>query len=234
MDFRVISIGALSVNPLWGERSPSRPGHATTSLVRSGKAVILVDPALPDQVLLPRLHERAGARARDITDVFLTRFSPEHARGLAAFPGARWWISAAEREAVGVQLATALKDMMTRSESQGGVAKDESLRELLEHDVGLLRRCEPAPESLAERVDIFPLSGVSPGCCGLLISHPRHTLLIAGDSVPTQEHAEQGKVMQGAADVEQAKASFEEAIEIADLIIPGRDNVFVNPTKKPF
>ncbi|HEX2838679.1 MAG TPA: MBL fold metallo-hydrolase [Phycisphaerales bacterium] len=234
MDFRVISIGALAANPIWGERSPARAGHATTTLVRSGKAVILVDPALPEQVLLPRLHERAGLRAKDVTHVFLTRFSPEHTRGLAAFGHAKWLIHGPERESVGVQLATALKDMMTRSESQGGVAKDESLRSILENDVGLLSRCEAAPESLADRVDLFPLPGVSPGCCGLLISHPRHTLLVAGDSVPTQEHAEQGKVMQGVGDMEQAKASFEEAIEIADLIVPGRDNVFVNPTKKPF
>lgn len=234
MDFRIISIGALAMNPLWGERSPARGGHATTTLVRSGKSIILVDPALPEQVLLPRLHERAGVRAGDVTDVFLTRFSPEHVRGLAVFPKARWLIHATEREAVGVQLATALKDMFTRKESQGGVTKDASLRDVLENDVALLRRCEPAPESLADRVDIFPLPGVSPGCCGLLISHPRHTLLIAGDAVATQEHAEQGKIMQGAPDMEHAKASFEEAVEIADLIVPGRDNVFVNPTKKPF
>jgi glyoxylase-like metal-dependent hydrolase (beta-lactamase superfamily II) len=234
VDFRIIAIGALATNPLWGERLPARAGHATTTLVRSGKAVILIDPALPEQVLLPRLHERTGLRAKDITHVFLTRFSPEHARGLGAFPDARWLIHAPEREAVGVQLATALKDMLTRSESQGGVAKDASLRALLELDVGLLRRCEPAPESLAERVDLFPLPGVSQGSCGLLISHPRHTVLVAGDAVATQEHAEQGKVAAGALDIEQAKASFEEAVEIADLIVPGRDNVFVNPTKKPF
>ncbi len=222
------------MNPLWGERSPVRAGHATTTLVRTGKSVILIDPALPAQVLLPRLQERAGLKPTDITDVFLTRFSPEHARGLAAFSRARWLIHGTEREQVGVQLATALKDLLTRKESQGGVAKDESLRDVLENDVALLSRCEPAPESLADRVDIFPLAGVSPGCCGLLISHPRHTVLIAGDAVPTQEHAEQGKVMQGALDLELAKASFEESIEIADLLVPGRDNVFVNPTKKPF
>jgi glyoxylase-like metal-dependent hydrolase (beta-lactamase superfamily II) len=180
------------------------------------------------------LHERTGLAPKDITDVMLTSFSPEHTRGLAAFEKASWWVHERERETVGVSLATALKDLYTRSEGQGGVAKDESLLTILQRDISLLSRCQPVPQSLADRVDIFPLSGVSPGCCGLLISHPRCTVLIAGDSVPTQEHAEQGKVPQHAADLEQARASFEEAIEIADLIVPGRDNVFVNPTKKPF
>ncbi len=234
MDFAVISIGALSANPLWGERADVRSGHATTTLIRSGKKTILVDPSLPEQVLLPRLHERTGLRATDITDVFVTRFTPEHVRGLSVLSGARWLIHEAERESVGVQLGMALKDMLTRTVGDGGVAKDESLRAMLERDIGLLRRCEAAPQSLADRVDIFPLPGASPGCCGLLISHPRHTVLIAGDAVPTQQHAEQGKILHTAPDLDQARASFEEAVEIADLIIPGRDNLFVNPTKKPF
>ena len=33
-------------------------------------------------------------------------------------------------------------------------------------------------------------------------------------------------------DVEQAGESFREAIEIADVIIPGRDNVLLNPLRK--
>jgi hypothetical protein len=70
--------------------------------------------------------------------------------------------------------------------------------------------------------------------CGLLLSGTRHTTVIAGDSVPTGEHLEKGRVPQQAADVGQAKTSFEEVIEIADLVVCGRDNVVLNPTKRPF
>ena len=52
-DFRVISIGALAAHPLRGERGEVRPAHATTTLIASGKARILVDPSLPGP-LLPR------------------------------------------------------------------------------------------------------------------------------------------------------------------------------------
>jgi hypothetical protein len=52
--------------------------------------------------------------------------------------------------------------------------------------------------------------------------------------MPTQEHLEQGKVLTTAVDIEQARTSFEEIIEIADMVVPGRDNLLINPTKRPF
>lgn len=234
MDFRIISIGCMAAHPLWNERSAVRTGHATTTLITAGKRKILVDPGLPPQALAARLSERAGISPQDITDVFLTSFAPDVRRGLPLFDGATWHISETEREVVGVNLATALKDLVMRREDQGGVAKDDSLREVLEQDVALLSKCKPAPDSLTDRVDLFPLPGVSPGQCGLLLSHARHTVLICGDAIPTVEHIEQGKSPSPVPDLEAAKASFEEAMEIADLLILGRDNIVVNPTKRPF
>jgi glyoxylase-like metal-dependent hydrolase (beta-lactamase superfamily II) len=245
MDYRIISIGALSAHPLWNEKPSAvgpggasgggvRTGHATTTLITSGSRRILVDPGLPGPALAARLGERANLKPADITDVFLTSFHPETHRGLALFDRARWLINADERESVGVQLATALKDIYTRSEDQGGVAKDESLLDILRGEVAMLQRCEPVPQSLADRVDVFPLAGVSPGLCGLVLSGPRFTTVLCGDAMPTQEHLEQGKVLTTAVDIEQARASFEEIIEIADMLIPGRDNLLINPTKRPF
>jgi glyoxylase-like metal-dependent hydrolase (beta-lactamase superfamily II) len=234
MDFRVISIGCMSSHPLWNERGSVRTGHATTTLITSGKRRILIDPGLPAQALAARLNERAGISPQDVTDVFLTSFAPDVRRGLALFDGATWHISETEREVVGVNLATALKDLVTRREDQGGVAKDESLQSVLEGDIALLSKCKPAPQSLAERVDIFPLPGVSPGMCGVLLSHPRYTVLVCGDAIPTSEHIEQGKIPSPVPDLVSAKASLEEALEIADVLIPGRDNVVINPTKRAF
>lgn len=47
VEYCVVSIGALSFNRLWGEGVPVRTAHATTTLVKTGKRVILVDPSLP-------------------------------------------------------------------------------------------------------------------------------------------------------------------------------------------
>jgi len=230
MDVRVISIGALSAHPLRGERAGARSGHATTTLIRAGGRNILVDPGLPEQAVTARLDERAGLKPSDITHVFLTSFNPEARRGLLAFDGATWWVHEAEREAIGVVMVSTLQ----RAAEQ----EDETIRKALVQEVAILKKCEAAPDHIAdekgERVDLFPLPGVTPGLCGLIVSGLRFTTLIAGDAIPTVEHLEQGQVLSGAADVAKARESFAEAIEIADLIIPGRDNMTVNPTKRLF
>jgi glyoxylase-like metal-dependent hydrolase (beta-lactamase superfamily II) len=228
MDFKVISIGALAANPLWGERAPARTGHATTTLITSGSKKILVDPGLPEQALTARLSERANLKPSDITHVFLTSFLPDARRALLAFEDATWWVSAEERDAVGAIVAGQLKHMV-----QSGKA-DPALQRALETDIAILKRCQPPPENLAERIDVFPMPGVTPGLTGLLLSGPRHTTIICGDAIPTTEHLEQGQVLPMAADIQRAQASFEEALEVADLLVLGRDNIVVNPTRRPF
>ena len=47
MDWRIVSIGTLSSHPLWSERGEVRTGHATTTAIKSGDAMLLVDPSLP-------------------------------------------------------------------------------------------------------------------------------------------------------------------------------------------
>lgn len=234
MDIRVISIGALAAHPLWGERGAVRTGHATTTLIVSESRRVLVDPGLPAQALAARLGERANLAPKDITDVFLTSFHPETRRGLLAFESARWWIHAPEREAVGVALAQRVKAMKTGEGIEAGGGHDQELLHALQQDIAILQRCEAAPDELAPRVALFPLPGVTPGLAGLLLEDLRHTTLICGDALPTIEHLEQGKVLSPASSVDQARASFEEALEIADLLILGRDNLVVNPTKRPF
>jgi len=226
VSFKIISIGALEMHPLWNERQPVRTGHATTTLITSGNARILVDPGLPEQVLRVRLSERANLAASDITHVFLTSFRPDVWRGIRLFETATWFISEAEREAVGVPLATSLR--------AAAAENDVETVEALESHVAVLQRCQAAPDRLAKEIDLFPLPGVSPGLTGLLLPHPRYTLLICGDAIPTVEHLEQGKIPPWAADLDRARESFAEAIEVADLLIPGRDNLTVNPTKRPF
>jgi glyoxylase-like metal-dependent hydrolase (beta-lactamase superfamily II) len=226
MDFRIISIGTLDSHPLWNERAPVRTGHATTTLVRADKANILIDPGLPGQIIEARLAERANLKPADITHVFLTCFRPDVRRGLELFDKAAWLISEAEREQVGVALIQSLQ--------HAADGDDPALTRALERDVALLQRCAAAPDLIAQGVSPFPLPGVTPGMCGVLLAHPRFTVLVCGDAVPTIEHLEQGQVVRWAVDVKAAQESFSEAVEIADLLILGRDNIAVNPVKRPF
>jgi len=223
MEYRIISIGALSRHELRPDKGTPRTAHATTTLIRSGQHTILVDPGLPAPAIAARLTERAGIEPDDVTDVFLTNFRPAHRRGLAAFEKARWLISEREREMVGAMLIERFRE-----------AGDDETRELLREEIALMKRFTAAPDRLAPHVDLFPLPGFTPGTCGLLLSQPRSTTLIAGDAVATVEHLEQGRVLPHCYDVEQARESLMEAIEIADFIIPGHDNLTVNLTRRPF
>ena len=219
MDHRVISIGALSSNELW-PADAEQPGaaHATTVLIRSGGKNILVDPGLPDRVVTARLAERSGLRPSDIDVVFLTNFRPAHRRGLSAFPDAEWTIFEAERESIG-------KVLVERFQEE----EDPENKRLLQEEINVLRRCTAADGSLAPRVDLFPSPGFTPGTCGLLLLKPGRTVLVAGDAVPTQEHLDAGRVLRGSFDANRAQESLVDAVEIADLIVCGHDNVVVSP-----
>lgn len=228
MDFRVISIGTLAANPLWGERAPVRTGHATTVLVRAADRIIIVDPGLPPAALGARLSERARLDPADVTDVFLTTSGSDTTRGLSLFPRADVWMHADEREHALARLARRLDD------ADGEEIEDvESPAAALALERAVLDRAESAPDRLTDGVDLFPLPGVTPGCCGLLLA-ARQTVLICGDAIPTSDHLDAGKVLVGAADLRKAQESFAEAVEIADVLIPGRDNWVINPTRRPF
>jgi glyoxylase-like metal-dependent hydrolase (beta-lactamase superfamily II) len=221
IDLRVISIGTLAANPLWGERAPVRSGHATTTLIRSGDVALLIDPGLPEQALAARLGERAGLTPDAITHVLLTSFHPDTHRGIAAFPKATWLIGRDEREGVGIPLVRELRYAAERNQPE--------LAERLKHQVAVLQRCQEAPDELAPGVDLFPLPGLTPGLCGVIVEHDELTTVVCGDAIPTVEHLLQKIVLQSADNAIKARASFAEAVQIADWLVLGRDNCVPNP-----
>lgn len=251
MDVRVISIGTLGAHPLWSEPAdrPPRTGHATTTLIRTGgksqgngggqggqgggggrekgsERVILVDPGLPPAGVLARLFERSGLSALDVTDVFLTSFQPDTRRGIGAFAEAAWWIAEAEKEAILPALESKRNELRDLDDGD-----ENRLLEVIEDDLAVLRRCRVAPDHLADGVDLFPLPGVTPGLCGLLLADPRSTTLVCGDAIATVEHLSRGMILPDVADADSARESFKEAVEIADVLILGRDNERVNPLR---
>ena len=222
MDYRIISIGALSHHELWDKPLPPHTAHATTTLITAEDRRLLVDPALPGEVLAARLGERAGLTPNDVTDIFLTTFRPAHRWGLKAFEHANWWIAELEREEMG-------RALLEQFQQEDG----EEQRAALRDEIALLKQCTSAPDTLAMGVDLFPLPGFTPGTCGLILSMPSKTICIAGDAVATEDHLAQGRVLKGAWDANQAKESFAEVIEIADVVVPGHGNVLLNPTRDP-
>lgn len=222
-NFHVISIGTLARNTLWNEGTAVRTAHATTTLIEGDDALILIDPSLPPQVLAARLHERCGKQPGDITHVFCTGFSDTHVGGIAAFPEAIWLCSEVEFE----NAHEAIDDNLVAAQEHGDAAGMEAMECLKV----IHARMRPCPDSIVDGVDLFPLPGIRPGSAGLLLPQTRRTVLIAGDAVATNGHLHAGQVLPECFNREQAMESFKEAIEIADVIVPGRDNVTINPLR---
>jgi glyoxylase-like metal-dependent hydrolase (beta-lactamase superfamily II) len=215
----IISIGTLSRNLLWKESEIVRTAHATTTLVRSGKRTVLIDPGLPAPALAARLFERTGLKPQAIDTVFLTNSRAAHRAGLGLFTKAKVFIHEVEQRSAREQLERLIEQ-----------APEEDIdRKYLEKELALIESFKIAPDEMEENVDLFPLPGYTAGTCGLLISTPLSTALIAGDAVPSLDHFLAGQVLPDSADIKQALESLAEVYEIADVIVPGHDNVFVNP-----
>jgi glyoxylase-like metal-dependent hydrolase (beta-lactamase superfamily II) len=205
----IISIGALARNLLWNEGAPRRIAHPTCTLIRTGKRSILVDPGLAPAIMALRLSERTGLAPEAITDVFLTHSSTAAAMSLDVFERAAWYCGEAERDTI-----------ESLADKQGS-----SIPELHQ----LLDRVKAAPDKLAPAVDLFPLPGFTAGTCGLLVSAPVSTTLLTGPAVASLDHFLAAQVLPDCVSVAQAKESLKEIYEIADIVVPGYDNVFSNP-----
>lgn len=214
----VISIGTLSRNLLWKESDPVRTPHATTTLIRTAKRVILVDPGLPGSVLAARLFERTGLTADAVDTVFLTTARLAHRGGLSAFANAKVVIHPTEKERAVLELSVRIED-----------AEEDEDRAAMGAEAKLISSFKNAPDNLAPQVDLFPLFGYTAGTCGVLVTSTTQTILLAGDAVATADHLLAGQVLPGCFDLSAAKASLTEVYEIADVIVPGHDNVLLNP-----
>ena len=218
MNYRIISIGTCSQNRLWGENAAVRTAHATTTLVEDDDKRILVDPSLPAPILEAKFFERTGKRLADVTDVFLTTLRPTHRRALGELVGARWHVHQPELEAYRDHLQGLL-------ESEDRLEQEDATS--VRHDLDLLAKCQPAPERFSSQVQLYPLPGPSVGSAGLVLTPTTQTIVIAGDAVLTADHFQAGQVWEGCVDMDAAQESFQELYEVADVIVPGHDNLLM-------
>jgi len=199
----VLAIGNLAKSKYWNETSPVRREYSTATLVRAEKLVLVVDPGWPAEVLDSAIHYRAGLAAEDVTHVFLTHFDAAHSQGIGLFEKAQWSTYDEEIRYADAELP---QDAPARA---------------------ILARLQAAPEKFARGVDLFPTFGHTPGHASLLVYTSMETTIVAGDAILTRDHFESGDLGDAPWDLEKAKVSFEDVLEIADLIVPGHDNIFV-------
>ena len=220
VEYSVISIGALSRNRLWSESAAARTSHATTTAVFDAGKIILVDPSLPPQALGPVFNERTGKQLSDVTDVFCTTLRPVHRRSVLALSEAAWW-------AHGDEIDSHRRKLTDLLESARRMNPADAVQ--IEADLKLLEAFRPAPERLTAQVTVYPMAGASEGSAGLLLTPPTMTVVIAGDAVLTAGHMSAGQVWQGCEDRDRAMETLRDVLELADVIVPGHDNVCFAP-----
>ena len=199
----VICIGSLARNKYWNEKAAVREEYATATLVRSDEMVLMVDPGWPAEVIRSALYYRAGLEPEAVTHVFLTHFDRAHRRGIGLFKKAAWWMYEEE-----IRYA------------QAELPPDAPDREVLD-------RLKAAPEKPAAGVDLYPTFGHTPGHASLLVYSAIQGTVVAGDAVLTREHFERGDLGEPPWDLAKAKESLRDLVEVADVIVPGHDNLFV-------
>jgi len=199
----VLAIGSLARNRYWGEKAPRRAEYATVTLVRSGDVALVVDPGWPAEVLRAALFYRAGLAPAAVTHVFLTHFDLAHYAGLGLFERAAWTVYEEE-----------LRYAHAETPPDAPGAK-------------VLGRLAAAPEQFAPGVDVYPTYGHSPGHCSLLACTAVQAVLVAGDAVLTRDHFEHADLGEGPWDLDKARTSLQDILEVADLVVPGHDNLFV-------
>ncbi|HNX27551.1 MAG TPA: hypothetical protein PKK48_09115 [Phycisphaerae bacterium] len=220
VEYTIISIGALGRNMLWNEAADVRLQHLTTTLVCDGQYRLLVDPSLPREVLLARLYERTGLKPGDISAIFCTTLRPDARRGIEAFENIPWYCGETEKEWYSQKLI-ALQDSAQR------LSPEDAANITAELDI--VDKFMAAPDKFAPQVSLYPMAGVTPGCCGLLLTPNTSTAVITGPAVPTRNHMERGMVWEECLDLEEALKAMSELYELADIIIPGFDNICFSP-----
>jgi hypothetical protein len=127
---------------------------------------------------------------------------------------------------------SAVSAALDRAEEQAAHQENPELETLVKKERAQLEKIKPAPDDLAGEhggIQLYPLPGYTEGQCGLILTEPTRTTIITGDAVPTGAHFSTGQVFPDCWDLEKAKESMHELYEIADLVIPGHDNIFIAP-----
>jgi glyoxylase-like metal-dependent hydrolase (beta-lactamase superfamily II) len=201
----IITIGNLSRNRYWGEGEDRacRPAQCTCTLVVADHARLLVDPSLADAEPMARELDRRTGLKPAEIDAVFLT----HEHGDHHF-GLRHFAGARWLAAPAVAAR---------------------LNESGQYD----RPVEPVGGALFGEIDLIPTPGHTLSHHSLRFDCEGLSVVIAGDAAMTRDfwRARQGYF--NSADFDLVARSIEQLAEIADIIVPGHDNYFLNRTSRP-
>jgi glyoxylase-like metal-dependent hydrolase (beta-lactamase superfamily II) len=196
----IITIGTISRNRYWGEGDDRarRPAICTCTLVVTDQGRLLVDPCLPEADAMARELDRRTGLKLEETDAVFLT----HEHGDHHF-GLRHFPGARWLAAPVVAAR---------------------LNESGQYD----RLIEPVEGQLLGEIDLIPTPGHTLSHHSLRFDCEGLSVVIAGDAAMTRDFWRERQGYFNSADFELAARSIEQLAAIADLIIPGHDNYFLN------
>lgn len=200
--FRIINIGVLSQNKFWGETRRMREDiSATCTLLEVGGHRLIIDPSPRREALEKLLFDRAGLRPDAIDMVYVTHWHGDHLFGLRLFEHATWLME------------------------EAGIAEWRESAPEYRH---LADRFVPATGALPEGVELLPAPGHTSTLAALKLETPWGCLVVAGDAVMNREFLAAEEGYHNSVDFAQAADTIRRIKGVADLVIPGHDNVVLN------
>ena len=196
----VITIGNLSRNRYWGE-SDEKALHEVicTCTVISGKDFhIIVDPSIADEKDMKSELKRRTGLTTDQVDMVF--ITHQHGDHLAGLKHfpKAKWVAGAETASI------------------------------LNHSGSFSKQVEPAANSLFGIIDVISTPGHTHDHKSLRFDYSGFSVVIAGDAVATKDFWEEKRMYYNVLDKAEAQKSLEKISSIADIIVPGHDNYFIN------
>lgn len=196
----VITIGNLSRNKYWGEsdEKPLRSAICTCTVVSGEKFHLLIDPSLRDADEMTTELDRRTGLSIDEIDTVF--ITHQHDDHLF---GLKHFSKA--KWFAGPEVAAAIN-------KSGKYEK----------------QIEPAGKILLSEIDVIPMFGHTPDSYGLRFHHNGYSVVVTGDAVATRDYWDGGQMYYNVNNMEEAKKTLSMINSIADIIVPGHDNYFLN------
>jgi len=196
----VITIGSLSRNRYWGD-SDEKAVHTVicTCTVISGKNFhVLVDPSIADENLMKTELDRRTGLKPD--DIDLVFITHQHGDHYAG---------------------------LKHFQKSKWVAGNETAS-ILNKTGNFAKQIEPAGTNLFGTIEVISTPGHTTDHHGLRFDYKGFSIVIAGDAIATKDFYDERRPYYNALDIAESKRTMEKINSLANIIVPGHDNFFVN------
>jgi len=196
----IITIGNLSRNHYWGEsdEKPLRSAICTCTVIRGRNFNLLVDPSIKDHDTMATELDRRTGLAPDEIDNVF--ITHQHDDHLFGI------------------------NHFTKARWFAGPEVAEALNKSGRYN----KKIEAAGKILLDELDVIPMPGHTTDSYGLRFHFNGFSVIIAGDAVATKDYWDGGRMYYNVNDMATATKTLEMIRSMADIIVPGHDNYFLN------